>query len=174
MTSPTTEWTDVLKRLERLERQNRRLKQIGASALAVIAALVLMGQAPATRIVEANAFVLKDAEGKMRGRLSMTENAVPELILFDASGTDRIRLGVHPFLGSTLSFYSASGKSGPLKDGLKADLNEMGLAIFDDEGFETRIGSTDLVTPLTGETHKTSAASVIFFDKDKKVLWQAP
>ena len=26
----------------------------------------------------------------------------------------------------------------------------------------------------TGETHKTSAASVVLFDKDKKVLWKTP
>ncbi len=41
------------------------------------------------------------------------------------------------------------------------------------EGFQTVLGGTDLETPRTGETHKTSAASVVLFDKDKIVLWQA-
>ena len=174
MTSSATELNDVLKRLEKLERQNRRLRQTGAAALVVIAALVLMGQTSARRTVEANEFILKDTEGRVRGKLTMTENVVPELILFDSSGTDRIRLAANPLIGSTLSLYSMRGKSGPLQDGLKADLNETGLAIFDDEGFETRIGSTDLVTPATGETHVTSAASAVMLDKDKKVLWKAP
>ena len=39
---------------------------------------------------------------------------------------------------------------------------------------KTVIGSIDLETPRTGETHKTSAASVVLFDKDKQVVWQAP
>ena len=46
--------------------------------------------------------------------------------------------------------------------------------LYDREGFQTTIGTTDLVTPRTGETHKTSAASLVLFDKDKKVLWKAP
>jgi hypothetical protein len=31
-----------------------------------------------------------------------------------------------------------------------------------------------MVTPRTGETHKTSAASLVLFDKDKNVIWKAP
>ena len=174
MKPEASDWQAVVGRLEKLERQNRRMKQTGAVVLILAAAVLLMGQTSPNRTVEANEFILKDTEGRVRAKLSMTENVVPELILFDANGTDRIRLGVNPFLGSTLSFYSAGGKSGPLRDGLTVDLNQMGLAIFDDEGFETRIGATDLVTPRTGGTYKTSAASVVLFDKDKKVLWKAP
>ncbi len=37
-----------------------------------------------------------------------------------------------------------------------------------------KIGSTELETPRTGETHKTSAASVVLFGKDGKALWTAP
>ncbi len=48
------------------------------------------------------------------------------------------------------------------------------LELNDREGFKTTIGTTDLVTPSTGETHKTSAASVVMFDKDKNVIWKAP
>lgn len=48
------------------------------------------------------------------------------------------------------------------------------LGAGDGEGFEATLGSTDLLTPSTGETHKTSAASLVLFGKDKKVLWSAP
>jgi len=34
--------------------------------------------------------------------------------------------------------------------------------------------STGLLTPHTGETHKTSAASVVLFGKAGKVIWSAP
>jgi hypothetical protein len=40
--------------------------------------------------------------------------------------------------------------------------------------YRTEIGSTDLLIPSTGETHRTSAASVVLFDKNGKVIWSAP
>jgi hypothetical protein len=42
------------------------------------------------------------------------------------------------------------------------------------DGFETDLGVTSLVTITTGESHTTSAASIVVFGKDKKVLWSAP
>lgn len=46
--------------------------------------------------------------------------------------------------------------------------------LSDMQGFRTMIGSTELETPRTGETHKTSAASIVLFGKDGKALWSAP
>ena len=60
MESGTSEWTAVMNRLERLEKQNRRMKQIGALALVLIGAVLLMGQATPTKTVEANEFILRD------------------------------------------------------------------------------------------------------------------
>ena len=48
------------------------------------------------------------------------------------------------------------------------------LELHDRQGFIAIIGNAALATPRTGETRKTSAASVILFDKDEKVLWKAP
>jgi hypothetical protein len=48
------------------------------------------------------------------------------------------------------------------------------IILGDEVGFETRIGSTNLVTPHTGGTYKTSAASLVLFGKDGKVLWSVP
>jgi hypothetical protein len=48
------------------------------------------------------------------------------------------------------------------------------VIVSDDQGFETRVGTTSLVTPRTGESHRTSAASVTMFDKNKNVIWKAP
>ncbi|MBI4463593.1 MAG: hypothetical protein HY647_02710 [Acidobacteria bacterium] len=57
---------------------------------------------------------------------------------------------------------------------LSADENGSKLELLDRQGFSAIIGSTALVTPRTGATRKTSAASVVLFDKDKHVIWQAP
>ncbi|MBI1955436.1 MAG: hypothetical protein HYS38_03485 [Acidobacteria bacterium] len=48
------------------------------------------------------------------------------------------------------------------------------VELKDSGGFKTTIGTADLETIQTGETHKTSAASVVLFDKDGKVIWKAP
>jgi hypothetical protein len=48
------------------------------------------------------------------------------------------------------------------------------IAITDAEGYEAVIGRTNLVTAKTGEEHKTSAASLVLFNKEKDVLWKAP
>lgn len=48
------------------------------------------------------------------------------------------------------------------------------LQLDDADGFQTQVGISDLITPTTGAKTKTSAASVILFDKSKKVLWSAP
>ncbi len=49
MNQPTME--TVVRRLDRLEQENRRLKRWGALALAVIAVVVLMGQAAAVEAI---------------------------------------------------------------------------------------------------------------------------
>lgn len=60
-----------------------------------------------------------------------------------------------------LIFISASSE-GPL------------IQVIDKEGFETALGVMDLQTIKTGSKNQTSAASVILFGKDKKVIWSAP
>jgi hypothetical protein len=44
------------------------------------------------------------------------------------------------------------------------------VAVSDDRGFEATIETRELFTPRSGETHKTSAASVLLFDRDKNVM----
>ncbi len=48
------------------------------------------------------------------------------------------------------------------------------INVSDAEGFEAHIGSSDLVTSKSGLTSKTSAASLVLFGKENKVLWSAP
>jgi hypothetical protein len=264
---------EIQSRLEKLESENRRLKRIGALASLIGASLLLMGQAKSSRTVEAEKFVLRDANGNVRGELSVESLGRPTLTLRDAKGFPIVSLagGEEPFLTMmrpgtneqvtlsnnrtgyglalygkemqaglavtdgvpALSLFDAHGKEratvdvfsdeprlslqdandkaeiGVSSDGvilrdatgkvraMFADLadgpkllligpNENSettlgvsadgpsLELHDTEGYSTIVGSTDLVVPRTGEKHKTSAASLTLFSKDKKVLWSAP
>ncbi len=67
-------------------------------------------------------------------------------------------------------FYKSQTKEATLsytKDGPSLELE-------DAQGYSTVVGSASLVTPTTGETHQTSAASLVLFSKDKHVIWKAP
>ena len=82
----------VLERLEKLEKQNRTLKRVGMLVLALFGLVLLMGQTlPGRRIIEAEGFILRDATGKMRAALGISEGA-PHLSLLDEEGTARIFL----------------------------------------------------------------------------------
>jgi hypothetical protein len=72
MAEPTME--TLARRLDRVERENRRLKRTGVVALAVIAAVMLMGQATESKVakvVEAEKFVLRDAKGEKSADLEV-------------------------------------------------------------------------------------------------------
>jgi hypothetical protein len=86
-----------------LDRQSRRLKALAVALVATFAAVVCMGQVGVPKVVEAEKFVLRDADGKQRAVLELTKDTQPALVLFDADGKQRVRLsvekddvGVHP------------------------------------------------------------------------------
>lgn len=189
----TNEHNTIEQRLEKLERQNRRMKLAGIGALVIAGAFLLTGQASGPRIlpeVRANSFVLVDAQGKPRATLGMYADQ-PRLALSDTNGTVRAALAVSS--GGPVLMMVGTGKAVASlfveSDGPELDMlgeNEAQGAIFgipargpelrmnDASGFETELGVTDLITPTTGETHATSAASIVLFGKGKKVLWSAP
>src|SRR5713101_9323200 len=60
----------LLRRLEQLERSNRRLKILAVVVLLGLGGIGVMGQArPPAQIVEAQEFIVKDANGNVRARL---------------------------------------------------------------------------------------------------------
>lgn len=184
----TTAIQSIEERLDKLERQNRRLKQAGLLALIAITAIVLMGQsAPKSRTVEANSFVLTDEKGNMRADLSMVGGA--GLTVYDSKGEPRGMFAVNEdgaFLtlkdaerqkGSVLTVNSDSvllRRHGKIQARLFVDDDGPSLALEDTQGFESRLGVAALRTPLTGESSRTSAASLTLFDKDRKVIWRTP
>jgi hypothetical protein len=158
-----------------------------------------MGQSPAKKTVEANEFILKDGNGKVRARLRMGEEGfppAPELVLIDEKGITRVKLyggylvnfsGINVFdehgrergmfdadeNGAALAFINVKGTDDAL---VRAEgINVAGpVTVSDEQGFQATLGATELVTPRSGETHKTSAASLVLFDKNKNVIWKAP
>lgn len=191
-----TSQDNLLARVEQLERQNRRMKLIGLGSLVVAASILLMGQAKQTPLlneVKAKSFTLMDSNGRTRARLFMSSRAVPIFALYDSAENPRVVMDAS--LGPGLTIFDAnrnvrmnldvSPSNGPellLSDETKQG-NEMlfnvssdgpSVALDDVNGFETDIGVSNLVSPTTGETSKTSAASIKLFGKDKKVLWSAP
>jgi len=192
----------IVERLQKVEKQNRTLKRFGLAFLLLIGATVTMGQARPARTLEAERFVLKDPQGHMRAALTVLGNA-PLFNLYDNAGAVRAELGVGANGVPMLALFDAAGnqtvsvangEDGPslgLTEGsgqplsakelikqpgiaLRVGRDQIGLMVEDRDGFSAVLGSADLVTPRTGETHRTSAASVVLFDKDKNVIWSAP
>lgn len=83
----------VLERLENLERQNRRFKRAGLAAMVLAGATLLIGQATSQWKVEAERFVLKDTDGKIRAELGMAGHG-PLLALYDKDGARRAVFGI--------------------------------------------------------------------------------
>ncbi len=118
----------LARRLDRVERENRRLKRAGIVAVAVIAAVVLMGQATGSKVakvVEAERFVVRDASGNTRAVLGSTvlettqtgavEKRPPSsLVLFDKEGRSS---GAH---------RREKGPLGPLPPQIMGEMGEEG------------------------------------------------
>lgn len=197
-------------RVERLEKENRRLKRGALVCVIALASVGLMGQtqhkparkpapppAPAfvmPKDIEAESFVLKDANGKTRAELSMSGTG-PSLKLLDQSGSALVSLSLNdsapggPFVllsdpqhhagismsvlenaGSQLSLNGASPDAqahlGVTSDGTSLELS-------DSEGFSTRIGD-GMQSAKNGQVKKATAASIALFNKERKVLWSTP
>lgn len=91
--------------------------------------------------------VLNDKGGEMRASLTLVPSG-PGLTLYDKSGEK-----------SAMLSYTKDGPS---------------LEMEDTQGYSAVLGLGGLVTPKTGETRQTSAASLLLFDKQKNVIWKAP
>jgi|SRR5215471_18809590 len=208
MSEVTREDNLIVSRIERLEEQNRRLKRGALACLVVFLSLGLMGQTqrkstrppaspPAPAIpkkIEAESFILKDANGRVRAELSMAGTG-PSLKLRDESGSALVTLSLNdeapggPLLllsdpqhhaGLSMSVLGGAGSQLSLT-GERADIQaHIGvtpdgtiLALSDQDGFTTSVGN-DVRPSKGGQVKKTSAASITLFSKDRKVLWSAP
>jgi hypothetical protein len=203
-------------RIDQLEKERRTWKRIGLASLLFLACIGLMGQAkqrrtpkptpppsapppspPSAQVpksVEAESFVLKDPNGRVRAELAMSGTG-PSLKLRDESGSALVTLSLNDsapggpllllsdphhhasFALSVLegagSQLSLTGERPDIQVGLRATPDGTALELSDKDGFSTTIGN-GVQASKNGKTKKTSAASIALFGKDRKVLWSTP
>ena len=210
MSGPAQQQRSLESRIDQLEKERRMGKRIGLASLLFLACIGLMGQAkqrraptpsPATpsptlgpKIVEAESFVLKDANGRVRAELGMS-GAGPSLKLKDEKGSALVTLSLNdsapggPLLllsdpqhhaSFALSVLDGAGSQlslgGERPDSqlrLHATPDGTALELSDKDGFSTTIGN-GVQASKNGKTKKTSAASIALFGKDRRVLWSTP
>jgi hypothetical protein len=94
MTRTEINFTELLERVRKLERQNRRWKLASFLLLFIVASSLATGLVAQERIapplmraktIEAQSFLLKDADGNIRGQMMMKAGR-PVFELFDQSG----------------------------------------------------------------------------------------
>jgi hypothetical protein len=151
--------------------------------------------APVTpKNIEAESFILKDANGKVRAELSMGGTG-PSLKFRDQAGMALVTLSLNdsapggPFLllsdpqhhaGLSMSVLEGAGSQLSLS-GERADVQAhiavtpegTSLALSDQEGFTANLGS-GMQPSKNGQVKKTTAASITLLNKDRKLLWSAP
>jgi hypothetical protein len=164
---------ELRQRLEKLERDNRRFKRLGIAALALVAGLVTIAATrPVPDKIAAHEFDMLDSSGKVRVKIAMdcpskfSAFCWPDIDLYDESGKMRTAIDA-----GMLSISSSEGNAT-----LSVDVNGPAFEIVDPQGFRMNLGGTATVTPKTGQTQHTSAASIVMFGNDKKhhVIWRAP
>jgi len=126
MPDPTIEL--LAQRLARLERQHRLFKLGALIILAVVAAALALGAATRAKTVEAEGFVLRDAQGKVRAELLTDPVFGPRLRLREANGKVRLELALKGTTGPYLSLRDANGND---RATLDAFAGNPGLALFD-------------------------------------------
>ena len=143
--------------------------------------------------IEAQGFILKDLNGHVRAELGLT-GSTPSLKFKDENGSALVTLALNsdapggPLLllsdpqhhaSVALSVLEHAGPQFSLT-GERADIQlHMGVApdgttleLSDKEGFTTSIGNG--VVAKNGQAKNTSAASIVLYGKQRKVLWSVP
>ncbi len=154
----------VSHRLDRLERENRFFKAVGLVALAVIAAVVLMGQGTGSKVakvIEAEKFVLRDAKGEKSADLAVRSDGAVMLGIGRHAKDGRITLVAGGERVPTMSFFGKDLKGSVLL-GIGIEGNPF-LSLSDKGKTRVRLG----VLP-------NSQATFVLFDKAAKVIWSAP
>jgi hypothetical protein len=143
--------------------------------------------------VNTKELILHDESGNIRARLFVTEKGATNMAIPGLTQSVPVTLNPKPML----ALYDEKGQVGGMLDDdsisfAKSHVSLFGgvlsigdqtsavvvsrysVGIFDEQGYEATLGRRALVTPRTGETQMTSAASLLLFDKNKNVIWKAP
>jgi len=169
-------------RLERLERQNRWMRRIGAVAVAVAAAVFLIGQGKDKELpdLEVRSVTVKDADGKVRAFLGLDGDGSPYLrvgsrfdhhadlrpkeLMIAGAKYPRVILGVHRVVAGEVLYFA--DEKGTLRAKLDTHANgPAALRLYDKDRQERALlctGIKGLPSPLT------------LYDAKGNVIWKAP
>jgi hypothetical protein len=114
------------------------------------------------------ALKLSDQEGKVRSVI-----ALDHLGLLDQEGKARSFFGLGPHGEPALALFDQEGKARmAINLGTKG---EPALTLADQEERErAMLGSAELKRVMTGSTERTAESSLVLFDKEGRVIFQAP
>ena len=110
MAAPENNSSNILERVAALERENRRIKRAGLAGLLVGACLILMGQARPSGTLEANEYILRDANGITTARLYNSPNG-PLLDFLGNGGDVLASVGSLQRVGGQIFLKTRSGES---------------------------------------------------------------
>jgi hypothetical protein len=168
MENPADELIERVNRLEHqqyaLKRSNRHFRLTTAALMLFIGAAFLMGQTSTVpgRSIEAQQFVLRSADGSIRGVMGIGDDGSVGINLNDVKGQSRVTLDLAANGSPGLDFYDERGK-------LRATLalgpqGTPGLGLYDPSG--------RLRTSLDVPAHETPGLA--FYHRDGKPAWGVP
>ena len=156
----------LTQRVEKLERENRNLKSGLLCGLVVVLGIFLIGGTGAgKKTVEAESFVVKDAQGKVQARLGVTVDGGPALTFFDRKGNPRLfmgslGLGDHYDLG--LALYDAKGRP------------RFSFGMLEGQFSGLAVGGLDGLEQITMRVGWKGTPRLIVSDKSGEELWKTP
>jgi hypothetical protein len=176
MTSDAPDLQHILERLEVVERQNRRLKRIGLVAFGLAAGVVLTGQAQPEKppekkstVVEAEQFIVRDANGQTRGLFGLDHPTSP--------GHSPVRIGLYNEGSSSAVMYLSDGFGGvTVTSGGEKESERRAVQLFANpqEGTGLKAGKTVSKTGALLKVDQHGAVALTLKDDSGKVVFNTP
>jgi hypothetical protein len=183
-------------RITKIEKENRLLRLLMGGLLATLLFLFLTGVAlHEHKVVEAEQFIIKDHEGKVRGSFGLVASSdMPSLTFYDKEtnanillhlredgapalwlyNKDRIRSSLAVWGDRTLLEIFDKKNHQRMVLGL-SDKGEPGLEFYGPKGkLRTVLGNTTIGRKPTPRVENKSINSLVFYDKHEKSFWEAP
>jgi hypothetical protein len=167
----------LVERLNHMERENHRWKWFVTVTLAVTAVGLVLGHTTPVRsevgkVVEAQRFILRDADGNSRAELALVDG-ISFLLLNDADGKPGVALSVHPDGPRRVSLLD---KNGQARSVLTAQVDgDSGLRLFDKNRMHRaslnvmadgrpilRLAPEEKTTPTEHRVRLSKASTVLF------------
>ena len=167
MDQSTGELIERLSRLEsqqaKLQRSNKHLRMMTGAMLLLCGALFTMAQtSTVTDTVEAQQFLLRDSNGKLRGSMGVLSDGAVGLNLSDPNGRTRVTLDLASNGTPGVDLYDQNGKERATV--ALGDAGDPGVGLYGPDGH--------LRTAL--DVPKKDTPGLSFYKDNGKPAWGAP